>query len=105
MSTSITESRAIGEMMAQRAQAKAEAVTEGFGEKAKRVILQTLESGPRSGEDLTDACKLAGIRPREDRAFGGVFAGLAAANLIVPDGFCLRRKGHGTAGGRIWRKA
>ncbi len=47
--------------------------------------------------------KLAGLVPHDDRAFGQVYAGLSREKLIVKCGCCDRIKGHGTAGGVIWR--
>lgn len=66
------------------------------------VLDQLRQHGPSSGEDLTDAAKAAGITPPDDRAFGAVFSFLSRKRAIEPAGFCERRKGHGTAGGRIW---
>ena len=58
--------------------------------------------GPTKGEELVDAAKLAGHRPRDDHAFGRVFQILAQADRIEQYGYALRRKGHGMAGGVIW---
>lgn len=70
---------------------------------AKFVLIYLAEHGISSGELITDACKLSGIRPPDDRAFGPVYASLAMANKIECAGFVARRKGHGTAGWRLWR--
>lgn len=37
-----------------------------------------------------------------DRAFGQLFRVLARRGDIRCVGYCERRKGHGTAGGRVW---
>lgn len=78
-----------------------------FAERAKVFIVKHLaEKGPTSGEDLTDACKAAGIVPgNDDRAFGGVF--LSLSNPNNPRIRCLRsdlprKYGHGSSGGRLW---
>ena len=59
--------------------------------------------GQQSGEDLVDAAVAHGHKPHDGRAFGPVFAGLVRAKVIECVGYCARRRGHGTAGGRIWR--
>ena len=61
--------------------------------------------GKQSGEDLVDAAVAAGHAPHDGRAFGPVFAGLVRQRVIECAGYCERRKGHGTAGGRVWRLA
>lgn len=63
--------------------------------------------GATSGDVITDAMKLAGIRPLDDRHFGPVYSYLAHKNrrLIVCVGLVPRTKGHGTAGGRVWALA
>lgn len=60
------------------------------------------QNGPTSGEDLTDAAIAQGFRPHDSRAFGPVYAGLVRRQRIKCVGTCERRRGHGTAGGRIW---
>ena len=59
--------------------------------------------GQQSGEDLVDAAVAHGHRPHDSRAFGSVFKGLVRKGIIECAGFCLRRKGNATAGGRLWR--
>ncbi len=83
--------------------AKAERVSEFDREGAKKFILGHLRRfGPTSGEDCTDAAKQHGYRPHDDRAFGAIYSTLVRKNLIRHHSFCERRKGHGTAGGRVW---
>ena len=85
----------------QAAQIRADFDSEGAG----RFILGHLRAyGPKSGEDLTEAAKVHGYRPHDDRAFGGVFGRLSRKAQIrkVPGAECARRKGHGTAGGIVW---
>ena len=57
-----------------------------------------------SGEDITDACKAAGIVPHTDRAFGPVYLALARQGVIVRVGYMARRRGHG-APAPGWRLA
>ncbi len=60
--------------------------------------------GEASGEEITDACKAAGIVPENtDRAFGVVYKTLLKDKLIFRAGFCMRKKGRGTAGGSVYR--
>lgn len=84
--------------------ANAEQSSPGFAERAEACILAHLAAhGPTPGEDLTDACVAVGIVPHDPRAFGGVYLKLANKKRIVKDGYCARRKGHGTSGGIKWR--
>ena len=77
-----------------------------FGAAAAKVVLELLAGGESiPAEQLTDACKSRGIVPHDDRAFGPVYLRLVKAGLIESCGLCARRKGHHTAGGRIWRLA
>lgn len=87
----------------QRVGQKAEDVRPNFTELACVFIRGYLEiNGPTSGEQLTLACKNAGIKPHDDRAFGPVYMRLARAGQIVKCGQVRRERGHGTAGGNIW---
>lgn len=104
---SIFDAIAQGQEAAGRCLDKAVRAAPDFAERAKAQILSHLAThGPASGEELTNACKQAGIAPlNDDRAFGGVFLGLS--NPRNPQIVCLRsdlpRKfGHGTSGGRLW---
>lgn len=75
----------------------------GFGEQAREFILSYLhEHGKTSGEELTIACKNAGIVPPDDRSFGGVYVGLAKRGLIEKVGSVNRLRGHNCAGGNVW---
>jgi len=91
--------------MARTAQAAEDAVPD-FGTRAAAVILRELATGPQSGEQLTLACRRAGVLPpRDDRAFGPVYMRLARAGHIVKAGTVPRLRGHHTAGGNLWRLA
>ena len=72
---------------------------------ARAAILEALTKSGRAmtGEELVDHCQRLGLVPHDARAFGSVFAGLAKKNKIVSVGFAARRKGHGTAGARLWK--
>ena len=95
--------REAGEQAAGACLAKAQRGDPEFSVKARAAILAHLRTvGTASGETLTDIAIAHGARPHDARAFGGVFQSLSRANLIRTVGFCLREKGHGTAGGRVW---
>lgn len=96
--------RAAGETAAAMAKLRALRHDPEFVARAKACILAALATGPRSSEDLVDACLAQEIKPPDDRAFGSVIAALARRGEILFVDFCLRRKGRGTAGGRVWRR-
>jgi len=78
---------------------------EDFKARAMAFALEWMRGkGTVSGEDITDACKAAGIVPHCDKAFGPVYAGLARQGAIVRDGYAIRRRGHG-APAPAWRLA
>ena len=88
----------------QQVTARAERTDVLFPGRATDFVVQYLYyHGEASSEEITDACKKAGILPPDDRAFGPIYHALARAGLIVKTGQCARRKGHGTAGGNIWK--
>lgn len=103
---SAEQARAVGQVAAESAQQRADRREPGFSERAAKHILFSLgHLREASGEALTDLCKRDGIKPPDDRAFGGVYARLAREGRIRCVGFVSRAKGHGTAGGRVWRLA
>lgn len=86
--------------------AKAESAAAFDSKGAADFMLRYLDThGVASSESLVDAAKLAGFRPHDDRAFGPVIAGLARRGEMFVAGGCLRRRGNGTAGGRLWRRS
>lgn len=97
--------RTAGTTAAEACTAKAERVAGFDTDAAKAAILNALRTAaqPLSGEELVDRCQRAGIVPHDARAFGSVFGCLARKGLIETVGFTTRAKGHGTAGGRLWR--
>lgn len=85
--------------------AKAERVAAFDADAARAAILELLADGvARSGEQLVDHCQRLGLVPHDARAFGAVIGTLARRGLIEAVGFVARAKGHGTAGGRLWRE-
>lgn len=100
---SLSDALATGNILAGVAAANAEFACHEFSDRTRKLIVQYLrENGESSGEDITDFCKQQGVVPHDDRAFGGVFLFLSRTGVIHATGFCLRRKGHGTSGGRRW---
>lgn len=98
-----TAARARGERAGSRCADKAQAADPEFRSKAERAILTHLQAvGQASGEVLTDVAVAHGARPHDQRAFGPIFMSLSRRGLIRTVGFCMRTKGNGTAGGRIW---
>lgn len=96
--------KACGRSAAEACTAKAE--RGGFDtESARAEILRALTASarPMTGEELVDHCQRLGMVPHDSRAFGSVFGTLARRGLIEAVGFAARRKGHGTAGARLWR--
>lgn len=77
-----------------------------FAEQAKAFVIDYLTQHPNGahGEDITDACKNAGIIPHDDRAFGPVYMRLSRMGLIQKIAHAPRAKGHATSGGNIWQK-
>ena len=84
--------------------AKAERVTAFDADRARAAVLELLSDGrPRSGEEIVDHCQRLGLVPHDARAFGAVIGTLARRGQIEAVGYAARRKGHGTAGARVWR--
>ena len=101
--TTLQTAREAGEQAAAHCLAKAERSDPEFVSKATAAILAHLRaSGQASGEELVDVAIAHGAHCPDQRAFGAVFASLSRKQLIRTVGFCMRAKGHSTAGGRIW---
>jgi hypothetical protein len=96
----MSEPRKVGERMANKA---AQRCAPDFVARASKFVTDYLAMrGQAPGEIVVDLAKQAGIVATDDRAFGVVFSGLSRNGVIRCVGYCERRKGHGTAGGRIW---
>lgn len=84
-------------------EANAERHAPAFADRAAAFVLDYLKRhGKASGEDITLACIAAGIQPHDDRAFGPVYMRLSRSRKIRKAGFCVRKRGHGSAGGHVW---
>ncbi|HOW46105.1 MAG TPA: hypothetical protein P5305_01455 [Rubrivivax sp.] len=95
--------RSDGQAAGEACQAKAERVANFDAKAAGEFMLRHLRKhGPTSSEILVEVCRIAGYKPHDDRAFGPVIASLARAGRMHQVGECRRRRGNGTAGGRIW---
>ena len=96
----------LGERAMMQAQLHAEQVDPGFTGRAASFVLEYLrENGRTAGETLTDLAIAAGHVPPDARAFGAVFRVLVKRGKIRHVGWCERRKGHGSGGGRVWEAA
>jgi hypothetical protein len=99
----IDDAIAAGRTASEACTSKALRVDPTFVKTAQDAILAHLRVvGQESGEVLTNIAIAKGARCHDQRAFGSVFSGLNRKHLIRTVGFCMREKGHGTAGGRIW---
>lgn len=86
-----------------RAARKATQADPFFVAKAETAIIDYLRThGTASSEDLTDAAIAAGAVAPDMRAFGAIYKRLSSRATIRFMGFCLRRRGNGTGGGRLW---
>lgn len=85
-----------------RAESSADRRTPDFSRRAAAYMGSLLvDRGPMSGEDLVDAARAAGFTPADDRAFGAAFQRLLRDGAKVV-GTCPRRKGHASAGGKVY---
>lgn len=94
---------AIGHELAELCAEKASRVADFDAEGARRFVLGWLRRhGAMSGEALTDAAIEHGYRAHDARCYGAVIGALSRRGAIRCVGYCERRKGHGTSGGRVW---
>ena len=101
---SLTLDRARGESAAEACTSKATEVAQFDSEGAARFIRGYLvRHGNTAGEILTEQAIAHGFHVHDRRAYGSVYAKLNRANLIRCVGFCMRKHGNGTAGGRVWQ--
>lgn len=93
-----------GHAAADACSSKAERTSAFDAAAAKAEVLAVLSASarPMTGEELVDHCQRVGLVPHDPRAFGGVFLALSRRGQIKAVGFAPRRKGHGTAGARLW---
>ena len=100
--------REVGHRGAERARGAADRACPGFSERAYAFLCDYAHQqgvrGTFRGEECTDAMKMAGIVPHDDRAFGSIYAKAIRQGVIRVAGYCARTKGHGTAGGRVYAR-
>jgi hypothetical protein len=86
-------------------QASVETKVPSFLLKARVYVLQYLQQhGPATSEELTLACKKAGIIPHDDRAFGPVYMDLERRCRIVRLATVKRPlRSHNSDGGHLWK--
>lgn len=99
----IATARKLGVEAGQACLDMAEQTDPDFGQKAYDFIVAYIRRYRRvPGETATLAAVVAGIRPRDQRAFGPVYAKALRAGDIRVVGATKRIRGHGTSGGRIY---
>ena len=96
--------RKLGSEAANAAEFKAGEQVEDFSARALEFIraFVAAQVEPVPGEDITLAAKQAGIRPADDRAFGGIYSKAIRLGYIRVWGYCPRARGHGSAGGKLY---
>ena len=104
----VDRARSEGDLGMRRAERRAERETSpGFSDRLASYFYAVLVArGPQTGEQLTDAAREAGLVPGDARCCGRAFQVLLTIGAdIVPGVDVPRRRGHGTAGGRLYRVA
>ena len=96
--------RSDGQVAQQLATDRAERDVTDFRARAEAAILERLQAGPASAEDLTEYVKGCGVPFKDGRALGNVYKSMRDRGLIRIVGDCQRRFGHGTGGGHIWER-
>lgn len=94
----------VGRQAAERCAGTAERGGWDRGAAMAFVLAYLARHGPTPGEVLVTEASRA-YPPHDARAFGAVFMTLSRRRLIEKCGTCVRAKGHGTAGGIVWRLA
>ena len=86
-------------------QASVEVKVPSFLVQARKFVLIYLQQhGLATSEELTMACKAAGIIPHDDRAFGPVYMDLERRRRIVRVATVKRPlRSHNSDGGHLWK--
>jgi hypothetical protein len=105
MQTHMRQAVARGETMCLLSQINAEQQSPGFSMAAKEAMIERLRAGDATGEELTNYCIDRGIKPLNQKSFGGPISSLSRNKQIFAAGFGRRTKGHGTHGAILWRLA
>lgn len=102
--TRATFARSLGAEAGERCADKASKDDAGFRERALDFIVGYIRQvGESTGESATLAAVLAGIKPHDQRAFGPVYQKAIRQGLIRVVGYVPRVRGHGSAGGKLYR--
>lgn len=101
--TRVRSARKLGAEAGNAAADKAEQEDLEFRTKALDFIVGYIRKhGEATGESATLAAVLAGIKPKDQRAFGPVYAKALKRGLIRIVGYVPRVRGHGSAGGKLY---
>ncbi|MGQ3051075.1 MAG: hypothetical protein ACT6S0_04760 [Roseateles sp.] len=100
----LATAKAVGHVAQQLATARAERDVTDFRSRAEAAVLERLQAGKASAEDLTDYVRSCGIPFKDGRAMGNVYKTMKDRGLIRIAGACLRKHGNGTSGGHIWER-
>lgn len=99
-----TFARNLGTEAGERCADKASQQDPEFKAKALEFIVKYIRQvGESTGESATLAAVLAGIKPHDQRAFGPVYQKAIRQGLIRVVGYAPRVRGHGSAGGKVYR--
>lgn len=100
----VRTARKLGAEAGERAADRANKELPDFKERALEFIVRYVrQHGETTGEHATLAAVLAGIRPNDDRSFGPVYLAAIRGGLIHIAGHVPRVRGHGSAGGKLYR--
>jgi hypothetical protein len=100
----LADARARGAAGMASVEAHAERVADFDPQAAGVTLIEHLRAhGNTPGEQLVMACRAAGHRPHDDRAFGGVFQRLRRQGRIESVATIARRRGKGADGGHVYR--
>lgn len=99
----VRTARRLGREAATNAADRADMDDPEFTRKALTFIVDYVQQrGQVPGESATLAAVNAGIRPKDQRAFGSVYATALRRGLIHVVGYVPRVRGHGSAGGKLY---
>ncbi|MFV0673643.1 hypothetical protein [Variovorax sp. tm] len=99
----VRTARQLGREAAARAVDRADVDDPEFSRKALAFIVEYVQQrGQVPGESATLAAVNSGISPKDQRAFGPVYATALRRGLIHVVGYVPRIRGHGSAGGKLY---
>lgn len=99
----VRTARRLGTEASERGADRAERCAPDFRRHALDFLVAYVrQQGTASGESITHAAVLAGIRPPDLRHFGAVFQQALREDLVRIVGAVPRVHGHGSAGGKVY---